>query len=456
MARSDTSRSGSLGERGLVVTVVRGSAQEGSKVFQWGEESERFSVGSRGDWSVSGPGVMPAHVWLRFDGRQLFAASGDAAAQVQSGQLGSDWSVVQEGAELRFGFALLRVGRDTGPLQPGVKKPPRPEVLIAAIVSGVLLTAVLVAALLFKSGAGSAGQAAPEPAAVLAQTAPSALLPAGATVAQENALTKASAARPEQVGQPLVPSLPLTAAPSPAPPPRHDAPSASLKPPAAFPQNIANRPVPRIGDKPWLISEEWRAQHDRQLHAPGRATAKVIFLGDSITEGWSVAPAYREHFGKYSPLNLGIASDMTQNVLWRIEHGALDGTHPQVVVLMVGVNNLAGGFTAEQTADGVRAVLTAIQAHLPTARVLLLGVLPARQDSANPLRQSIKDANRLLQGSAKPGTVEFRDVGSVLLEPDGSIARATMRDFLHPTAEGFARLSRAVAPFLDELAQAAK
>lgn len=455
MARSATSLSGSSGEADFVVMVVRGNTQEGSQVFKWGEESGRLSVGSRGDWSVSGPSVMPVHLWLNFDGQQLFAASGDAAAYVGGKQLGSEWSAVQDGAELRFGFALLRVSRDKGRTrQTGAKKRSRPEVLIVAIVSGVMLTAVLAAALLFRSSGGSTDPAAPEPSGLSASPAPSSAS-AEALAAPDKALTMPllpPPAPPEQVAQPLAPSpaVQLPASPSPVAE-GPDAQSATFKPPPAYPQNVANRPVPRIGDKPWLISEEWKAHHERHLRALGRATAKVIFLGDSITEGWSVAPAYREHFGQYSPLNFGIANDMTQNVLWRVEHGALDGTHPQAVVLMVGINNLAGGFTPEQTADGVRAVVTAIQAHVPTTRVLLLGVLPARQDAGNPLRQTIKDANRLLQGLAKPGKVEMRDVGSLLLEPDGSIAKATMRDFLHPTAEGFGRLSQATAPFLDAL-----
>jgi len=256
----------------------------------------------------------------------------------------------------------------------------------------------------------------------------------------------------QQLVLPAAPSLPLDdVKPSPAGVVAADAPAATLKPLAAYPQNIANRPVPRIGDKPWLISEEWQAHHERQLHAAGRAGAKLLFLGDSITEGWGVAPAWREYFGKYSPLNLGLAGDTTQNVLWRIEHGALDGTHPQVVVLMVGVNNLAGGFTPEQTSDGIRAILSLLQAHLPATRVLLLAVLPARQDARDPLRQRIKDTNRLLESLATPGRVELHDVGSVLLEPDGSISKSTLRDFVHPTPEGFERLSRAVAPFLDAL-----
>lgn len=292
--------------------------------------------------------------------------------------------------------------------------------LPVAITTGVLVTGALVTSWLVTSPRSVApAQAAPEPFVLAAGPAP--------------------ASKSEAIA-PLAPAKAPQAAPLP---------SAALKSPGAYPQNVANRPVPRIGAKPWLISEEWKAHHERHLRALGRATAKVIFLGDSITEGWGVAPAYREQFGKYSPLNFGIANDTTQNVLWRIEHGALDGTNPRAVVLMVGINNLAGGFSPEQTADGVRAVVASIRAHAPSAQVLLLGVLPARQDSANPLRQSIKDANQLLQGLAQPGKVEVRDVGELLLEPDGSIAKATMRDFVHPTAEGFSRLSQATAPFLD-------
>ena len=88
---------------------------------------------------------------------------------------------------------------------------------------------------------------------------------------------------------------------------------------------------------------------------------------------------------------------------------------------MVGVNNLAGGFSPEDTAGGLRAIVTAIQKELPETKVLLLAILPARQDANNPLRQRIKKCNELLQSLARPGSVEVLDVGSVLLESDGSI-----------------------------------
>jgi lysophospholipase L1-like esterase len=223
------------------------------------------------------------------------------------------------------------------------------------------------------------------------------------------------------------------------------------KSPAAYPQNVANRPVPRLGIKPWIISPAWRAEHERLRYMAAHSSAELLFLGDSITEGWGVAPAYREHFGKYSTLNLGLAGDTTQNVLWRLEHGALNGAHPRVVVILIGINNVAGGFSPEDTSAGVRSVVDAVQNRLPAARVVLLAILPAGQDAETPLRQRIQETNRLLEGLPKPDNVQLYDIGGVLLEPDGSIARSTLRDFLHPTAEGFERLSRALEPLLEPL-----
>jgi lysophospholipase L1-like esterase len=413
----------------IVVTVVRGHADEDRLVFEKGKPPCRTSVGSSGDWVISGPGVLPLHLWLKFDGERLFAARGEAAVLLRGTELGEEWTVVEDEEELRFGFARLRIDHE---VEPAAAAPPvrvRRRMSVAA--AATCASAVVAGVLLLK---GSTGARAHPPVAP-SPSASSAFLPAPS------------------------PSPSFTAAPEVAPAARAlaeglQAPeSTNLR--RSYRQNIANRPIPRIGEKPWLVSEEWRAHHEQQLRAPGRAAAQVIFLGDSITEAWGYVPAYREHFGAYSPFNLGIANDSTQNVLWRLEHGALDGTHARAIVVMIGVNNLAGGFTAEQTADGVRAIVTLIRTRAPTTRVLLLGILPARPDADHPLRQAIKETNRLLLGGAEPGWVDVRDVGAVMLEPNGSIAKTTMRDFLHPTALGFERLSEATAPYLQALVNAA-
>jgi lysophospholipase L1-like esterase len=435
----------------MVVTVARGHTDEARRVFVTGEPSPALSVGSRGDWCVSGPGVVPVHLWLSFDGRQLLAASGEATVHHQGRPLGSELSPVRVGDELRFGFALLRVGLHE--LRPERARSrlagSRGPWLLAAAAAAVLLLFIAGGLAISRRGTpaepSARAEAAtppklPEPAAPGPATPPAVAIDVprdGEPAAATAAVAPVAAADDKPLG--LLP-----------PPPDEEQRAVPLlKPQAAFPQNVANRAVPRVGEQPWVISEAWKAQHERQLRLANRRTAKVVFLGDSITEGWGYAPAYKARFGKYSPLNLGIVGDTTQNVIWRVNNGALDGTQPGLVVVMIGINNLAGGFTAEATADGVRAVVSAAQTRLPSVRILLLAVLPARQEATNPLREKIRQANRLLAGLASPGKVELLDVGSVLLEPDGSISKAILRDFIHPTPEGFDKLTQAVAPRIE-------
>lgn len=219
-----------------------------------------------------------------------------------------------------------------------------------------------------------------------------------------------------------------------------------------YPQNVADRPVPRLGSQPWMISDEWESRHNDQLKAVNREQAKVVFLGDSITDGWRMSPSYKEHFSRYAPLNLGISGEYTQNLLWRIEHGALNGLSPKAVVVMIGVNNLGGGFSAQQTAKGVRAVLAAVQGKLPGVPILLLSILPAGESPDAELRKKIIEADELIAKMQVPG-VTVVNIGSILLEPDGTISKSILRDFLHPTEAGYARLGDALAPRLQLIVQ---
>ncbi len=250
------------------------------------------------------------------------------------------------------------------------------------------------------------------------------------------------------VASPVAPRGPVTL------PIGRDLPQEPFRPQVAksYPQNVADRPVPRLGSQPWMISDEWESRHNGQLKAANRDQAKVVFLGDSITDAWRMSPSYKKHFSEYSPLNLGISGEYTQNLLWRIEHGALDGLSPKAVVIMIGVNNLAGGFSAQQTAKGVRAVLAAAQAKLQGTPILLLSILPAGESPDATLRKKIIETNELIAKMQVPG-VTVVDVGAVLLEPDGTITKSILRDFLHPTEAGYVRLGDALAPRLQQIVQ---
>ena len=87
--------------------------------------------------------------------------------------------------------------------------------------------------------------------------------------------------------------------------------------------------------------------------APRKGNIGLLFLGDSIIEGWSGRgkQVWEKSYADLKPANFGIGGDRTQHVLWRIDNGELDGISPKVLVLMLGTNNL-GSNPNEQIAKG--------------------------------------------------------------------------------------------------------
>lgn len=212
-----------------------------------------------------------------------------------------------------------------------------------------------------------------------------------------------------------------------------------------------DRASPRRVDQPWMSLAEWRRLHERQLRAPHRKEASLVVLGDSIVEGWADSAAFRSRFRALTPLNLGVGGDHTQHLLWRIDQGILDGLAPRAAIVLIGVNNLGAEFSPDDTRRGIVAVVERVRQKLPETPVLLLSVLPAGAAASDGLRAKIVATNSQLSSIELPANVRLANVGGIFLERDGSIPKALMGDFLHPTALGQERLSAAVRPLVDEL-----
>jgi beta-glucosidase len=191
----------------------------------------------------------------------------------------------------------------------------------------------------------------------------------------------------------------------------------------------------------------------------------LLFLGDSITGGWSRAPRiWDDTFGKYQPANFGVDGDTTQNLIWRIEHGELDGIHPKVTVLMIGTNN-SGSHSAAQITAACKKIVDLIRSKIPETKILLLGILPRgpwREKGGTPLPFAIIEANwrmavsaavnSQLAGFADGRDVRFLDFGERLLGPDGSVADAFfMHDQLHLSVAGYQVWADAMQPLLTEM-----
>lgn len=211
-------------------------------------------------------------------------------------------------------------------------------------------------------------------------------------------------------------------------------------------------------NRPALPLAVWRERYEAQLAATrsngaGRSQAELVVLGDSIADGWYASRSFTRQWLKQRPLNLALPGDQTQHLLWRIEQGALDGLQPRVVVLMVGVENLIAGFSPEETAAGVRALVSRLRSGLPNTRVLVVSLLPAGQAPGDPLRARIEATNRELGALAEPKRVVVVDVGGMFIDADGTISPAVMSDFSMPTELGYTALTTALSLVTRQLLQ---
>ncbi|MGC9163626.1 MAG: GDSL-type esterase/lipase family protein [Thiomonas sp.] len=228
--------------------------------------------------------------------------------------------------------------------------------------------------------------------------------------------------------------------------------------------NLAAVPISRM-DLPW-----WRRRFEASLQQVRHSQPELVWLGDSITQNWErrgppswadFQPIWLREYGRYRPLNLGFTGDTTASVLWRLDHGQVQGISPKVLILLIGANNLGRPhWGAHLTVPGIEAVVDKVHALLPATRVLLLGVLPSRR-SAWISAETVKINAALAQRYAQSRRVRFVDAGHVLLDangqPDpqlyleGHAPHPTM--LLHPDAQGMERIAQAIAPTLEALMQ---
>jgi len=230
--------------------------------------------------------------------------------------------------------------------------------------------------------------------------------------------------------------------------------------PAVHGQPASPAPLPTYSPgPPWIPQPRpgagmraWLDHHERYVARAREGHINVLFVGDSIVERFATIgkDVWDDRYAPLGAVNFGISGDRTQFLLWRLEHGELDGISPQLVVLEIGTNNLA----VAHTDDIVRAIGTLVNYitdKLPQAKLLVVGLLPRGAAANTPLRQKIVDVNRRLMALDAQKNVSFIDVGPQLLDTDGSLSADVMPDGLHPSALGYQLWADAMQDTFDML-----
>lgn len=203
----------------------------------------------------------------------------------------------------------------------------------------------------------------------------------------------------------------------------------------------------------WMPRHEQKLSELRAMKAAGTPPG-VVFIGDSITQGWENEgrPVWAEAFGRYRPLNLGYGGDRTENVLWRLQNGEVDGIAPKVAVLMIGTNN--AGHRQEDpvtVAAGIRRLVEELRTRLPSTKLLLLAIFPREAHPGGHLRRLNDRVNAQIAALHDGRHVFFHDIGPALTNPDGTLSRDVMPDLLHLSEQGYRRWARAIGPELERL-----
>ena len=220
--------------------------------------------------------------------------------------------------------------------------------------------------------------------------------------------------------------------------------------PALF---AADKP-PTVVPVPSRLKKFMPKLHEEKLAEAKAGNIDLVMIGDSITHGWCRMKDYADTFRDCNLLNLGFPGDRTQNVLWRIQHGALDGISPKLVTLMIGTNHMhkpKKGYTPDTSEDvftGIQAVVAEVRKRLPDSKLVVLSVFPRR---SGPENERVKAVNAMLPKLADGKNVVHLDINKGFLDEKGEMNAALYnRDKLHLNSDGYTVWAKALEPILAE------
>ena len=174
----------------------------------------------------------------------------------------------------------------------------------------------------------------------------------------------------------------------------------------------------------------------------------VVFLGDSITQGWGDQMGYS--FAGLKVANRGISGDTTRGVLIRLDEDVL-ALHPKGVVLLIGTNDLEEGADPETIAANLKLILAKLQHFDSKMPIILCQVFPSSESKKRPT-DKIKKVNQLYAAAVKGNTqVTLIETWPLFADAQGNAKLEEFPDLLHPNKAGYAKWAAALHPIFATL-----
>ncbi|MCI0748470.1 MAG: GDSL-type esterase/lipase family protein [Verrucomicrobia subdivision 3 bacterium] len=192
----------------------------------------------------------------------------------------------------------------------------------------------------------------------------------------------------------------------------------------------------------------WAQRRSAFARNAGRDEGSLVFLGDSITQGWG--DNMGGAFEGVKVANRGISGDTTRGVLIRLQEDVLS-LRPRGVVLLIGTNDLEEQADPETIAGNLKLILAALKGHNAKMPIILCQVFPSSASKKRPAEQ-IKKLNQLYAAAVKGDPqVTFLETWLLFADAQGDAKKEEFPDLLHPNARGYAKWASAVRPILATL-----
>jgi beta-glucosidase len=226
--------------------------------------------------------------------------------------------------------------------------------------------------------------------------------------------------------------------------------------------HYAVTPVSRA-DQDW-----WMPRHQAVVDRVKQGKVDLIMIGDSITHGWENPgkQMWDKYYAPRNAVNMGFSGDSTQHVLWRLQNGEIENIKPKLAVIMIGTNNSNDlNTSAEQIANGIKAIVCQLRTKLPETKILILAIFPRgsaeqmkdkKSDAVlNPQWAKNNEASMLASKIADNKMIFYLDINKKFLKEQlykkSVLTREIMPDLLHPNEKGYQIWAETMEPTIVKL-----
>lgn len=201
----------------------------------------------------------------------------------------------------------------------------------------------------------------------------------------------------------------------------------------------------------WIQSSKY-AEQNQKIKKQKPLSTSVVFMGNSITEGWPLLDS--AFFQSKGYINRGISGQTTSQMLLRFREDVI-ALKPSVVVLLAGINDIAenaGSYEMQYTLGNITSMIELAQSN--KIQVILCAILPANKFYWRPEiepAQKVVELNKALKSLAKSRKIRFVDFYSPMVDDALGLKKEYGEDGVHPSRAGYEIMKRLLQPVIQQV-----